>query len=284
MAESTGDLGSMWECPDIFPIGDKYVLMFSPMGLGDRKTVYLVGDLDYETGKFHRDTMGEVDWGCEYYAPQSFADGTGRRIILAWQNAWDWMPWWRDFGPTHLEGWCGSLALPRSVELDGDEKLVFKPVDELHALRKNPLVLTDFTYGKDGKEITIGDGKSFEIEIEFDRSGTTADSIGLMLRYSDTHRTVVSCDLKNHELVFDRSHSGYHTEGIRTCAMEMQGDTITVDVFVDCCSVEVFTDGGRTTMSNTIYPDDGDSGLRLICDEGVTRVKRLSCWELRSIQ
>ena len=44
----------MWECPDFFPLGDEglYVLMFSPMGLGERKTVYLVGEMDFKTGSF----------------------------------------------------------------------------------------------------------------------------------------------------------------------------------------------------------------------------------------
>ena len=34
LAESHGELGSMWECPDFFKIGDKHVLMLSPMELG----------------------------------------------------------------------------------------------------------------------------------------------------------------------------------------------------------------------------------------------------------
>ncbi len=36
MAESNGKFGYMWECPDFFKLGDKYVLMFSPMGLENR--------------------------------------------------------------------------------------------------------------------------------------------------------------------------------------------------------------------------------------------------------
>jgi beta-fructofuranosidase len=280
LAQSDGDLGTMWECPDIFPIGDKYVLMFSPMGLGDRKTVYLVGDLDYGTGKFHRETMGEVDWGCEYYAPQTLADGSGRRIVLGWQNGWDWMPWWRDFGPTREEGWCGSLAMPRTVELEGDGRLAFSPAKELESLRGNRLHLEDFSYGASGRELEAGDGKSFELEVEFDRSGTTAETVGLMLRCSEKHRTLVLLDLKNRELVFDRSASGRQAGGVRRCRAELKGGTVSLRVFVDSCSVEVFTDGGRTVMSNNIYPDDGDTGIRLVCGGGGARVKSLRCWEL----
>ena len=103
LAESDGSMGTMWECPDFFPLGDKHVLVFSAMGMGEKKTMYLVGNMDYETGKFTWDTCGEVDCGFEYYAPQSFLDDKGRRIMIAWLNAWDWMPWWKTLVPQRPE-------------------------------------------------------------------------------------------------------------------------------------------------------------------------------------
>ena len=91
LAESRGEWGYMWECPDFYQLDDKYVLMFSPMGESDRKAVYLVGDFDYNTGKFIWQVSGEIDWGLDYYAPQSFLAPDGRRIIVGWANEWQWM-------------------------------------------------------------------------------------------------------------------------------------------------------------------------------------------------
>ena len=71
----------MWECPDFYQIGDKYVLMVSPMGAGERTVVYMVGDFDYETGKFSYQINGEIDWGYDYYAPQSFVAPDGRDLL-----------------------------------------------------------------------------------------------------------------------------------------------------------------------------------------------------------
>ena len=62
LAESRGEWGYMWECPDFYPMGDKYVLMFSPMGSGDHTSVYLAGDFDYGTGTFSHYISGEIDW------------------------------------------------------------------------------------------------------------------------------------------------------------------------------------------------------------------------------
>ena len=35
------ETGTIWECPDFFPLGDKHVLLISPIPL--RKTLYMVG-------------------------------------------------------------------------------------------------------------------------------------------------------------------------------------------------------------------------------------------------
>ena len=59
------------------------VLMFSPMGGKERTSVYLVG----------------------------------------WENAWDWMPFWKDWGPTYQEGWCGFYNIPREAVLAEDNTL-----------------------------------------------------------------------------------------------------------------------------------------------------------------
>ena len=54
--------------------------------------MYLTGSFDYDTGKFDYDVSGEIDWGFDYYAPQSFQAPDGRRIMVAWANEWEWMP------------------------------------------------------------------------------------------------------------------------------------------------------------------------------------------------
>lgn len=71
--------------------------MFSPMGGKERTSVYLVG----------------------------------------WENAWDWMPFWKDWGPTYQEGWCGFYNIPREAVLAEDNTLKFIPVKKLQNLRKN---------------------------------------------------------------------------------------------------------------------------------------------------
>jgi Beta-fructosidases (levanase/invertase) len=53
LVESKGELGTMLECPNFFPLDGKWVLLYSPMGLLERQVIYLTGDFDEVTGKFH---------------------------------------------------------------------------------------------------------------------------------------------------------------------------------------------------------------------------------------
>ena len=87
------------------------VLMFSPMGGKERTSVYLVG----------------------------------------WENAWDWMPFWKDWGPTYQEGWCGFYNIPREAVLAEDNTLKFIPVKELQDLRKNKQEEADILIKEDEK-------------------------------------------------------------------------------------------------------------------------------------
>lgn len=285
VAESIGELGTMWECPDLFEIGEKHVLMFSPMGMTGRKSLYLTGSMDYRTGKLFWASMGETDWGFDFYAPQSFSDDKGRRIIFGWANGWSWMPWWKDFGPTYQDGWCGAMTLPRTVQICLDGKLKFEPVEELKSLRKESYCVSDKILSEDFPlQLNAGDGISYEMEAEFDLTATDATEIVIAVRCSKNEKTLIRCDLKNAQLVFDRTNSDAYSSGVRKCLLEsVSGNTLKLHIFVDTCSVEIFTDDGRTVMSSNIYPQQESTGLYCYTCKGRTKIKDIKTWSLSSI-
>ena len=131
-AESDGTMGDMWECPDLFPLGDgdDHVLIISPMNMGTTKTMYLTGKLSYETGKFDYGYAERLDYGFDFYAPQTLVDGQGRRILMGWMNIWGAQM------PEQVNGWMGAFTLPRELTLAEDGTLRMQPVAELDTLRK----------------------------------------------------------------------------------------------------------------------------------------------------
>ena len=281
LAESRGELGTMWECPDFFAIGDRYVLVVSPMGVGERKTIYLVGDMDYRTGKFDYHKIGEVDWGCDYYAPQTFVDHQHRRIMVAWANAWEWMPWWKDWGPTYQEHWCGSFTIPREVTLTSDDTLSCKPIVEVEHLRFGKSSFTNLLIS-DSYQIPTADSCAFDLNMILDLSQTTAKRIILSLRGDSSHETRLILDLEQSTMCLDRSRADNWSNGVSRSLLPLtQYKQLSIRVLVDTCSVEVFALDGTVNHSCNIYPTVEQNTNRIQVEGGVAFISSMESFGLK---
>ena len=264
LAESRGEWGYMWECPDFYPLGDKYVLTCSPMGADDRKAVYFVGDFDYATGRFDWKISGEMDWGMDFYAPQSFETPDGRRLIAAWANEWECMPFWKDWGPTYREGWCGFFNLVREVKMMPDHTLQFVPVEELKNLRTDGYAEDRLEIGSAGQELKAGDGISFEMQFKIDLVKTHADRIELDLRCGDGKKTSCIFDLKSGTLSVDRSNADGWSNGASRSILFLKGKKeLDVHIYSDQSSVEIFTDRYQNNHANNIYAGNSQNKIQI---------------------
>lgn len=281
LAESRGEWGYMWECPDFYPMGDKYVLMVSPMGAGERTVVYMVGDFDYETGKFSYQLSGEIDWGHDYYAPQSFVAPDGRRLITAWANCWDWMPFWKDWGPSYKEGWCGSFNIVREVQKTEDGTLRFLPIKELESIRTDEKRLEQLVLGEEETEVKAGDGVSFEIKFRIDLENTDADALLLYLRCGDQRKTVCTFDFRNAELSVDRNNSDGWSVGVSHSTMYLKGKKeLDVHIFSDQSSVEIFTDDYKNNHSNNVFAGNEQNRIKMCTRGGNVRLTDIETYGL----
>lgn len=138
--------GYMWECPDYFEVEECRILSVSPQGLEAKEYCWqnlyqsgyfkVQGDIrsEYRLGEFT-----EWDMGFDFYAPQTFEDYKGRRILIAWMG----MPDIRGIyeNPTENTGWQHILTVPRELTVKNNK--VFQwPVQELESLRKNPVSIS----------------------------------------------------------------------------------------------------------------------------------------------
>lgn len=166
--EYNEDLGTMWECPDFFSLDDKAILLFSPMGLKNNINLYLVGRMDYKKGKFIFENKGKIDNGFDFYAPQTLKDENNRRLMIGWQNGWEWMPWWENFGPTsEYSDWCGTMSLPREITLKGTE-LMFSPISNISSYVKNKFYFEDVFVWKKKNKLISQINESFIMSIKLD--------------------------------------------------------------------------------------------------------------------
>lgn len=128
----------MWECPDFFPLGDKHVLICSPQHMrakgyefhNGHNSLYFTGDYDSEKHTFEKDAPVSLDYGLDFYAPQTTLLPDGRRVMIAWMKSWD------SCVIKEKQRWQGMMTLPRELEYR-DGKIWQKPVREIENYRKN---------------------------------------------------------------------------------------------------------------------------------------------------
>ena len=270
LAESVGELGSMWECPDFFQLGDQWVLTFSPMHAGVRKATYLMGDMDYRTGKFDYRCIGELDWGFDFYAPQSFSDYRGRRIIVAWANGWEWMPWFKNWGPTYSEGWCGTFCVPREVTLGEDKTLRLAPVREITALRSEPISMESLNVDEAMIPLPVPNPLAFDLELCFDLTQTTAEIVEIGLRAGGGKATLLQLDLKRGMLSLDRNKSDNMSCGVCECPLPLNGHSkLNIRILSDTQSLEVFALDGRVCLSANVFASDTQTGQWIVAKQGI---------------
>jgi len=282
MFESRGEYGNMFECPDFFSLEDRSVLVFSPMGLHERTSVYLVGDMDYKTGKFFPHNTGEIDWGFDYYAPQSFQDAQGRRLMVAWANSWDWMPWWKDWGPSYQENWCGSFNLPREVRLMPNNSLQFIPIQETQMLREGKQEYFDIKVSGTPFSIAAGDGVSFESKLVIDLEKTTAKRVILKLRCNQENESIICFDLEKAEMTLNRDNSDGWSKGCTRSVLNLIGKTILdIHVFSDQSSIEVFSLNYQNNHSCNVFACSKQNQNYVSAQEGEVVFKNIESWGLK---
>lgn len=283
--ESRGEWGFMWECPDFFPLGEKWVFVCSPMGVGERTCVYFVGDFDAERGRFFPQVNGEVDWGFDFYAPQSLQTPDNRRVMVGWANGWDWMPFWKDWGPTWRDGWCGAFGVPRQVTLDEELHLVSKPIAEINTLRdlgkktEHASLAVDSTY-----KLNVGDGVSYDLSFEVDLEATSASCAELLLRSDGEEGLRIQWDFDNAELRVERDRADGWSTGVSRSPLCLMGKSqLDVRICVDVCSVELFVDGGRIVHSMNDFAPLENNEIRFKVADGQLVIKNLAGFPMKAV-
>lgn len=199
------DQGYMWECPDYFKLEDTDVIIFSPQGIlpttyqyhNPHAATYQLGTVDWEADKkefqVEQDFI-EPDHGFDFYAPHTFEDDQGRRIMWAWMGISDTSPEYTN--PTVARGWQHALALPRQLTIE-EGQLKQRPSEEYEILRQNEQSF----YSEDMDSANL-QGEVYELLIDFD---TQPQNFELNLRQDSQLKYQADQGL----LILSHAESGY---------------------------------------------------------------------------
>lgn len=288
-----GTTEGIWECLDLFPLrvdgdsGDmKWVL---EVDLGDDGTArgssaqYFVGTFDGTSFTAEDpDSVRWVDYGADFYAAVSWNDMPDeRRVWLGWMNNWRYA----EEIPT--EPWKGSQSVPRTLELAGtDLALIQRPVEELRSLRGDRIRVSELEIRAGVIDLDDVSGTALEIIAEIDVG--SADEAGIKVRVGEDEETVIGVSRNDGAVFVDRGRSGavgFHPDfpARHKGPVALRNGRVRLHLFVDRSSVEVFADGGRTVITDRIFPALESDGVQAYAVGGTARLVQLEAWPLASI-
>jgi beta-fructofuranosidase len=232
------------ECPNLFRLGAKWVLLISPQ----RRCEYFVGDLDLARVKFVPETHGTLDAGESYASNISF-DNTGRCILWLW-------------GKTNTNperGWNSVMVMPRILSIGSDGYLRQTPAPEFASLRGESREAAPLALENKSVPLAVS-GDCMELEAEF--AADSASSFGLRVPLPITFR----CE------------DGLLSAGSARTHVS-RGKTLRLRVFLDRCVAEVYANDGEAAIFVNVPA--GANSLEAFAEGGTARLQSLKAWTLR---
>lgn len=271
----------VWECPDLFPLDGRHVLLLSLWSGGPLCSAAAVGN--YADERFRPTHTQRLDHGdVHFYAPQSFRDQGGRRIVFGWAMEG------RSASAQVAAGWSGVMALPRELRLTDTGRLTMTPVEELKKLRGRHSPWRGLSIRPWGiTTLPSCSGAAIELQLEIIPGGASA--VGVVLRRSPdgSEETVVRYEADAGRLVVDRSRASLDPEVARSAhsapLLLGQGEPLRLRLFLDHSLLEVFAND-RAVITTRIYPAHVDSnGIGLFAEGQSAWLTALDLWQMRAI-
>lgn len=289
--------GGVWECPDLFPLmvegenTQKWVMLVSinPGGLyGGSATQYFIGTFDGKT--FRNDNPPAktlwVDYGKDNYAGVTWSDipeTDGRRIFLGWMSNWQYA----NVVPT--ETWRSAMTIPRTLHLQNTPdgiRLASLPVKELEQIRQTSFDITPQHI--DGRKPITNVPFNItpsEMLFEFELRGENTNA-GIELSNAKGQKLSIGFDGTRKSFYVDRRNAGSHGfsdhfAGIHYAPAISANDKISLHIFLDVASVEVFADDGKAVITDIFFPDKVFNTLTVFTEGGAAELRASKVFSLQ---
>lgn len=272
------------------------------------RSLYLIGEFDGQ--QFKPETPPRsIDFGSDFFAPQTWSNTPGRHIVAAWQNNWHYA----QRIPT--TPWRGQLSIPRELGLvreDGSDWLTQTPVPELAVFRSGvqqvirlqdkpltnttPEELQNFRATAFDAELAIDVGSLSEANAEIKlhlRSSNTAPGMVLTWRRTGTDTGVLfltrsaaeaggsTSELRQPEAGFIGQWSSRPFTLAPMTATSTNHRLLKLRVLVDHSSVEVFADDGQVVLSSLFFPNSLNREFKLYATGGTAKIVSLAIYPFK---
>lgn len=247
------EYGKMWECPDFFQLDGKGVLLTSPQDMvaeglefhNGNGTICLIGSYDGENHRFIRESVAAIDYGMDFYAPQTLETSDGRRIMIGWLQSWD-----NNMTPPGYQ-WSGMMTLPRELHVR-EGKLIQTPVKEIENYYTST-VSYDCQASENFQRLEGIQGRVFDMTVELEKE--TCGNLEIRVAAGERFYTQLLYKRDANQFITDRTYSGLCRDYLSSRAMELPEEPgkLKLRVLMDRYSLEVFLNDGEKAMTSLVF-------------------------------
>ena len=275
IAKCMNRYGKMWECPDFFELDGKQVLIVSPQDMlpsgleyhSGNGTVCLIGSCDKDNFDFREEFDQAIDYGIDFYAPQTVLSPDGRRIMIGWMQNWDACAIREPESP-----WAGQMSLPRELHIRNG-RLYQWPTREFDALRRDKTEYHNVHVGSEKICLEGISGRMVDMELTIRPMPPEDSYTKFVMHFAEKGKTNTAIRFRPHEatLKIDRKFSGSRRAILhqRRCLVENAERELKLRIILDRYSCEIFIDGGRKVMTSAIYTDQAAESISFRADGNV---------------
>ncbi len=287
-----GDTSMIWECPDLVQVPvegqdtRKWVLIISSGSQYDSFTgmQYFIGNFDGNkfTAEGSTEKPNWLDFGKDFYAAITYNNLPPglNPVLVGWVNNW------RYANSIPTSPWRGMMSIPRELtlrEVNGEWRLIQNPVTSVYnyVTQFEKVVHEDHAITADDPLLNDISSGSYRLIMELENH--SAGEFGVEVLRGGSERTVVGYKVDDEQLFINRKESGnirFHDDfpSIEYAPLSLEDNKLKLDIIVDQSVVEVFAEDGYRVITDQVFPENEEKGLKLYAEGGEVMVTSLELY------
>lgn len=265
----------MWECPDFFELDGKNVLILSSQDMRSdgfknfekNGVFYLLGKYSESDNEFTIEDRAPVDYGKDFYAPQTTVTPDGRRVMIGWlQN-------WSDVNAHKNKNfyWIGQMSLPRELSVKKG-RLFQKPISELEKYRCQKVQYSNLPVCGNISVDGIN-GRVIDLELVIkpkDKKNIFSSFEIKFAQKEDTYSSLIyypNKSLLKYKRMYQADKASKTDE--QKCYLVSSDIILKLRIILDKYSAEIFINNGEQVISTVLLNEPDCDGISFNADSEV---------------
>lgn len=270
------NMGSFVECPDYFMLDEHKVLIGNIMdnqiediqiAENGYPVIYMLDSNIEDLLEFNYQTKGAIDYGMDFYAPQTMETSDGRRVMIGWLLNFDYET------PLHYlnHKWNGAMSLPRELSIVNG-KLYQNPIKEVYEYFKlDSQDSIDFKVTKIYQKrlakqnlLKVKIPKvNDEISIKLLSDKNTTEYFELKFTQHKDEKPIFSVNRDNTKLPLKYHDENNVINNSASCYITEKYEELTLEIFIDNCIVEIFINDGKYVFTSWAFTENEENYINI---------------------